>query len=144
MDLFSLKDLFSLMKEVFYTNLLFILLFIFFLCLVGIIIGIIVSITMKSAKIILKHQNTNVIKKCKVGFSWTSLFFGFFVPVVRGDVLWGILSLLLDISTGFIFWLIFPIIYNKIYIKNLLEKGYIPADDYSRNILIQKGWIANN
>lgn len=93
-------------------------------------------------KIQLRNQNSNLVKKAKVGFSWTTLFFGVFVPLFRGDVLWCIASIGLSIVTFGLFWLIFPFIYNRIYIKNLLEKGYLPANDDTRNILLLKAWIA--
>lgn len=32
-------------------------------------------------------------------------------------------------------------VFSKIYIKNLMEKGYIPADDFSKQALPAKGII---
>lgn len=94
-------------------------------------------------KINLKHQNSNLLKEAKVGFSWTTFFFGIFVPLIRGDIAWCLTSLVLSVITFGFFWLIFPFFYNRIYIKNLLEKGYIPADLNSKEILLSKGWIAS-
>jgi hypothetical protein len=89
----------------------------------------------------LKHSISGAIKEAKIGFSWTTLFFGFLVPLFRGDILWVILSLILSGGTIGLFWIIFPFIYNKIYIKKLLEKGYLPSNDSSKFTLVQKGWI---
>ena len=36
-------------------------------------------------KVRLRNQYQN-FKEAKAGFSWTVLFFGFFVPLLRGDV----------------------------------------------------------
>lgn len=35
-------------------------------------------------------KKDNLIKKGFVGFSWTTLFFGFLVPIIRDDVRWAI------------------------------------------------------
>ena len=88
-----------------------------------------------------KHKDSGVIKTAPLGFSWTLLLFGIFVPMLRGDWKWFFISLLLFLLTAGIAWFIVPFFYNKIYIKNLMEKGYIPADDFSKKILTQKGII---
>ena len=36
----------------------------------------------------------------------------------------------------------FPFIYNRIYIKKLLKKGFYPADDESKDILVAKKMLA--
>lgn len=56
-----------------------------------------------------------------VGFSWTLLFFGFFVPLSRGDFVWFILYLILYCCGGCI---VLPFMYNKIYTKGLIANGY--------------------
>ena len=73
--------------------------------------------------ITLKNDN-GVTKTVKVGFSWTMLFFGIFVPLVRGDWKWGLISIVLAPITFGISWLVFPFIYNKLYINDLKDKGY--------------------
>lgn len=92
-------------------------------------------------KIYLRHPVTNQIKSVKLGFSWTMLFFGIFVPLIRGDWKWFFVSLALSIFTAGIAWLVLPFIYNKIYINDLLERGYIAADSRSESVLISKGII---
>ncbi len=89
----------------------------------------------------LKNQ-IGAIKTAPTGFSWTSLFFGCFVPLLRGDGKWFIISLVAGFVTVGISWLFFPFFYNKVYLNSLLEKGYGPADDQSKNILISKGLLA--
>jgi hypothetical protein len=91
----------------------------------------------------LKQQTTGLIKEVKIGFSWTCLFFGGFVPLFRLDWLWLFLYIIFCSITFGLFWVIFPFIYNRIYIKNLIEKrGYVPSDEIASNILVQKGYIA--
>lgn len=68
--------------------------------------------------------NGTEIKKAPVGFSWTVLFFGGWPCMFRQDWLWGILLILACIFTYGIAGIVCSFFYNKVYIKNLLEKGY--------------------
>ena len=72
----------------------------------------------------LKNDN-GVTKQVKKGFSWTMLFFGIFVPLIRGDIKWFVISLVAAFVTVGISWLVFPFIYNKLYLNDLLNKGYV-------------------
>lgn len=88
------------------------------------------------------QNDAGQVKTPKIGFSWTVLFFGFFVPLFRGDAKWAIFMMIADVLT---FWLanfLLCFLYNGIYVKDLLEKGYYPSDDYSLGVLRQKGWVA--
>ncbi len=99
-------------------------------------------------KILMIHDS-GVTKEVKCGFSWTTFFFGFLVPLIRGDLKWAailfILSLVLGIPTmgigGAVCGIVFSFVYNKIYIKELIEKGYKPATEDFKNILVQKNII---
>ena len=64
------------------------------------------------------------IKIVKEGFSWTTLFFGIFVSLCRGDWKWFLIMLIANIFTYGLASIVFAFIYNKIYINDLLEKGY--------------------
>lgn len=87
-------------------------------------------------KMMLKNQ-IGATKEIKTGFSWTTLFFGCFPAMFRGDWKWAIIMILAAIVTSGISWLIFPFFYNRLYIKDLLNNGYRPLDDngiaYLRN-----------
>ncbi|MBR4316708.1 MAG: hypothetical protein IKP65_07090 [Alphaproteobacteria bacterium] len=76
-------------------------------------------------------NKTGLLKNCTLGFSWTTLFFVFFVPLFRGDIIFASIMLISTLIIPFL-WIIFPFIYNKYYIKSLLEKGYYPADKTSK------------
>lgn len=95
-------------------------------------------------KIQLKHSVSNSLKEVKYGFSWSSLFFGPIIPLLRGDIIWCILWFVLTGSTVLLFWMIFPFIYNKLYLKKLLSSGYIPANKPSENFLLSKNLILKN
>jgi len=66
-------------------------------------------------------------KSCKIGFSWTTLFFLWFVPLFRGDLIGIVLYALLLYLTGGLSILIFPFFYNWLYITQLLVRGWQPA-----------------
>lgn len=93
-------------------------------------------------KVNLKHPQTNMVKTVKVGFSWTVFFFSFFPPLFRGDWKWAIIMFLVASFTFGVSSLIFMFIYNKIYLNELLEKGYVAVDDHSESILKTRGFIA--
>lgn len=86
------------------------------------------------------NPNTGVVKQSKVGFSWTSFFFGGFVPLFRLDWLWLAIWILLSPMTFGIFWFLFAFFYNRVYINGLLEKGYIPASEYDYQLLINRNF----
>lgn len=75
-------------------------------------------------KLTTENPNTGLIKAAPIGFSWTTLFFGGFPALLRGDMKWFFIQLLCALLTGGISNLMFAFIYNKIYITKLLESGY--------------------
>lgn len=87
---------------------------------------------------ILNLQSPNAgVKQVKVGFGWTTFFFGFFVPLFRGDIKWFLIMLLAQMLSFGIASIIFAFFYNKFYIKDLLNKGYTPASEVDRNLVNQ-------
>ncbi|MGG3510355.1 DUF2628 domain-containing protein [Paenibacillus lautus] len=100
-------------------------------------------------KIYLKND-AGVTKQVKVGFSWTTLFFAFFPALFRGDLKWAVIMFIISAVVGpftlgigaWISGIIFSFVYNKIYIKELLEKGYRPATEEARAVLENNQIIA--
>ena len=90
----------------------------------------------------LKHSS-GITKTVKVGFSWTTFFFGFIVPLVRGDIKWAAIMFIVEVLIGsftlgigaWVAEIIFSFIYNKLYIKELLEKGYTTQNQSDDNII---------
>jgi hypothetical protein len=70
----------------------------------------------------LKNPATGEIKQAPVGFSWTTLFFGFFVPIFRSDWLMAVIFLCTAFVTAGMSNIVFAFMYNKIHVKNLLYK----------------------
>ena len=92
------------------------------------------------AQMIVLEKN-GIQKKSFIGFSWTTFFFGFFVPLIRGDIKWFLIMLILSFLSFGLAQFILCFLYNKFYTVNVLEKGYSPADEFSRSILKIKGII---
>ncbi len=87
----------------------------------------------------INFTKNNVKRKGVIGFSITTLLLGCWVPIFRGDYKWATIMLLLAIITFGIAQIVFAFIYNKIHAQTLLDDGYIPADDYSKQALIGAG-----
>jgi hypothetical protein len=90
-----------------------------------------------------KLNKAGLTKEVKVGFSWTTFFFGFFPALFRGDLKWAAIMFIISAVIGgftagigaFVSGIVFSFVYNKIYIKELIEKGYQPADEQARTAL---------
>ncbi|WP_452026657.1 hypothetical protein [Azospirillum palustre] len=85
--------------------------------------------------VMMKHPQTGLTKKGLVGFSWTTLFFGGFPALFRGDWGMGLLLTVLAFFTGNISSIIAAFLYNKSYTSKLIEKGYVFADTEALNSL---------
>jgi len=89
----------------------------------------------------LRHKTSGIMKEGFYGFSWTTLFFGCFPALFRGDFLTFIgifvVLLLLGIVTfgigTFFAMFIWAFFYNGYYTKRLLEKGYELAGSTLQN-----------
>ena len=88
-------------------------------------------------KIRVKHSESGIQKNCYVGYSWTYFFFGFFVPIFRGEISIGIFHLIFSLLTFGIFQLIMPFLYNKQYSIRLLNNKW-KLDDSEKNNAIAR------
>jgi hypothetical protein len=73
-----------------------------------------------------KNEKTGQIRKVPQGFSWTTLFFGYFPALFRSDFKMAFVQVLLVLPTFGISCLVFPFIYNGIYERELREEGFLP------------------
>src|SRR5690554_2571032 len=94
-------------------------------------------------EIILRNEQ-GVVKYTKLGFSWTTLLFGFFPALFRGDLKWAATMFLAASVTYGLTLLIFPFIYNRIYIKELIDNGYEAVGGNSQKVLTEKGLLLND
>lgn len=93
-------------------------------------------------KVTLKNMDTGVIKTSPTGYSWTTLFFGFFPAIFRGDFKGAMIGFIGGLFGAWLFFAIFAAFYNKLYIKDLMSKRYTYANEETRQYLIEKGIIA--
>ena len=82
----------------------------------------------KQKPIILKHKESGIRKTARLGWSWTYYYFGFLVPVFRGEILVGLLHFILTIFTFWLFQVLWSFLYNKQQITRLLTDGWVLAD----------------
>ena len=81
----------------------------------------------------LKHNESGLTKIGCYGFSWTYLFFGFFVPLTRGELGVAGLHILFAFCSFGISNIIFAFIYNKQYLQRQMEKGWVLGGSESEN-----------
>lgn len=84
-------------------------------------------------KVALIHSQTGLMKSGFYGFSWTFLFFGWFVPLFRGELMIALLHFTITVITIGLWQIIFAFLYNKQYTTRLLEKGYVLNDSAEVN-----------
>ena len=87
-----------------------------------VILGLIVVGFQKPVRLI--HVPSGIVKEGYVGYSWTYLVFGWFVPVVRGELGVGVLHLAITLVSFGISQLVFPFLYNRQYMVRMLTNGW--------------------
>ncbi|MCY4263756.1 MAG: DUF2628 domain-containing protein [Gammaproteobacteria bacterium] len=81
----------------------------------------------------MKLTKNGVTKEVPTGFSFTTLFFGFFPALFRGDLKWACIQLIANVAIaivtlGFgviVSWVIFAFIYNGRYLQDLQADGWL-------------------
>jgi len=86
-------------------------------------------------RINLKHSESGLNKPGFVGYCPTYFFFGFFVPIFRGEIGIGLMHFVFSVITFGIFYLIMPFLYNKQYTTRLLTSGWALNDTVDKNKL---------
>jgi hypothetical protein len=80
------------------------------------------------------NHNTGIPRDGYFGFSWTYLFFGFFVPLLRGNYKIALFHFLIWFFsiTFMVFWFVQPLLaffFNRFYTLDLIENGYVFMDE---------------
>ncbi|MDB5641451.1 MAG: conserved hypothetical rane protein [Hyphomicrobiales bacterium] len=94
-------------------------------------------------KVLLKHPQTGLVTTGFYGFSWTTLFFGFFPALFRKDfvtfgvglVIYTVVAIItigIGAAVASIAW---AFMYNKYFTRKLITQGYRFADSATANQL---------
>ena len=86
-----------------------------------------------ASQIYIRHEQSGITKNGYYGFSWTYLFWGWLVPIIRGEVGIGALHLLFSIFTLGIWQIIVCFLYNKQYMTRMLTTGWVLAGSEEEN-----------
>ena len=100
-------------------------LFVFLLVFGPALLGIFVF---KQKPILLKHKDSGIRKTARLGWSWTYYYFGFLVPIFRGEITIAVLHLVITIFTLGLFQIVWSFLYNKQHMTRLLTSGWILSD----------------
>lgn len=70
------------------------------------------------------HAESGLVKTGYIGYSWTYLLFGWFVPLFRGELGVALMHLVITIVSAGLSQLIFAFIYNRQYMNRMLTSGW--------------------
>jgi len=87
-----------------------------------IVLGVLLLGLQKPVRII--HRESGLAKAGYIGYSWTYLLFGWFVPLIRGELGIAVLHLVITVVSAGISQLIFPFIFNRQYMQRMLTAGW--------------------
>lgn len=87
-----------------------------------IVVGVLLLGLQKPVRIV--HADSGLVKTGYIGYSWTYLLFGWFVPLVRGELGVAVLHLAITIVSAGLSHLIFAFIYNRQYMNRMLTSGW--------------------
>ena len=86
-----------------------------------------------ATEIKIKHTTSGMVKSGYYGFSWTYLFFGWFVPLFRGELGVGALHILFTVVTFGLWQFIVCFLFNKQYMTRMLTNGWVLVGSESEN-----------
>jgi len=100
-------------------------------------------------KVVMVNNEKEKIKDSPAGFSWTTLVFGFWPALLRGDFLGTLVIMIINAGTGsypvlyVLSSVMVSIFYNYTYINRKIGKGYELPTDNSKELLKKHGYDIN-
>jgi len=92
----------------------------------------------KQRPVNLRNKESGIGKTARIGWSWTYFYFGFWVPLFRGEIGIAALHLLFTLFTLGLFQPIFSFLYNKQHITRLLTGGWEVNDTDDVRFYVEK------
>ena len=80
---------------------------------------------MAHSTLLMQHPVTGESLSAPVGFSWTSLFFGFVVPAFRQDWWVAIVTMLLTVVFMAVVNVVMAVAYNRWFVSRMLRQGFV-------------------
>jgi hypothetical protein len=87
-----------------------------------------------ATSISIKHTQSGMIKNGLYGFSWTYLFFGWFVPLFRGELGVAVFHIIFTVITFGLWQFIVCFLYNKQYMTRMITNGWELAGNNDENM----------
>jgi hypothetical protein len=71
-----------------------------------------------------ENPRTAQQRKAPVGYSWTTLFFGPFPLLLRGEIVWFLVSLGMAVLSLNLSSVVLSFFVNRLYIRDLISQGF--------------------
>lgn len=84
------------------------------------------------------NPTNGAVEEIWEGFSWPCLLLGFIWYIYKGMWGWGVIALILAITTWGLSWLVFPFFANAQHAKSLLQQGYLNEEQWSEKKKTEK------
>ena len=100
-------------------------------------------------KVVMVNNKKEKIKDSPAGFSWTTLIFGFWPALLRGDLLGALVIMVINAGTNsspvlyVLSSTLIAIFYNYVYINRKINKGYDVPTDNDKELLKEHGYNIN-
>ncbi|AEI38363.1 MAG: hypothetical protein ABF461_05230 [Zymomonas mobilis subsp. pomaceae] len=75
-------------------------------------------------RLVMANPYNGKTRYAPIGFSWTTFFFGIWPAIFRGSWKFALLMFLTAIATLGLSCLVWPFIYNRLYLNDLIKDGY--------------------
>lgn len=101
------------------------------------------------SKVVMVSNDKEKIKESPAGFSWTTLIFGFWPALLRGDFLGALVIMIINAGANFnpvlyvLSSILIAIFYNYVYINRKINNGYGVPTNNSKELLKKHGYDAS-